>query len=124
MFEQARIKLTLYYLAIAMGIMLCVSFLTYRGFVFEFQRGLRQRVYRIPPNAQNLPAPLGMFLIPDEPDETEVQIFREARQRMLLNLFAINMGVLVITGAGGYFLAGRTLKPIEKMVDEQICGVK
>ncbi|MBI4733764.1 MAG: hypothetical protein HY779_02955 [Rubrobacteridae bacterium] len=32
---------------------------------------------------------------------------------------AFNIAILVTSGVAAYFLAGRTLKPIEKMVDEQ-----
>ncbi len=41
------------------------------------------------------------------------------RQRILITLVLINLGILVIAGAAGYFLAGMTLRPIKAMVDEQ-----
>jgi two-component system sensor histidine kinase CiaH len=42
-----------------------------------------------------------------------------ARTRLILSLGIINLMILVLAGAAGYFLAGLTLRPIEEMVDDQ-----
>lgn len=47
------------------------------------------------------------------------QAIREARIRLLIALGGINLAILIIAGGAAYFLAGRTLKPISEMVDEQ-----
>lgn len=127
-FKSARIKLTAWYLVVIMVISLFFSVLAYNGFLSEFRRGLRIQAFRYVPRAgQNVddtnsnPSPLfGMFNIPSDDNPTiETQIFNEARSRVLIALGIINGTILVISGLGGYFLAGRTLTPIEEMVDEQ-----
>jgi signal transduction histidine kinase len=59
------------------------------------------------------------FLRPGFTIEPEPEILEEARRRLVLNLILINLGVLVVSGGAAYFLAGRTLKPIEEAVEDQ-----
>lgn len=47
------------------------------------------------------------------------EVIQEANERLLYILIAINLAIFGLSGAAGYFLAGRTLKPIKEMVDEQ-----
>jgi signal transduction histidine kinase len=61
---------------------------------------------------QGLPVPKRLPLI--DPQEIE-----QARWRIKAALLFLNIGILGISGVAGYFLAGRTLKPIKEMVDEQ-----
>jgi signal transduction histidine kinase len=42
-----------------------------------------------------------------------------AEEQLVYNLIIINIGILLASGAAGYFLAGRTLRPIKTMIDEQ-----
>ncbi len=133
MFTKARIKLTLYYLVIITAISLLFSMVVYRGFVTELRRGLRAQSFHYLPNGEQLReqsnrglpdiilrTPFGILEAPASPDPiVEAQIFEEARNRLLLNLLFINLAILGVSGAGGYFLAGRTLAPIEEMMDEQ-----
>jgi signal transduction histidine kinase len=58
-------------------------------------------------------------LPPDTPSKLESENIEQARIRIISVLGIINLTILVIAGAGGYFLAGQTLDPIAKMVDEQ-----
>jgi signal transduction histidine kinase len=41
------------------------------------------------------------------------------KEQLAYTLFLINLGILILSGSFGYVLAGRTLKPIKIMVDEQ-----
>ena len=43
----------------------------------------------------------------------------EARSRIVASLVMVDLIILVLSGIAGYVLAGRTLKPIQNMVDEQ-----
>ena len=43
----------------------------------------------------------------------------EIRNNTLINLFTINALIAVISGGLAYLLAGRTLKPIEDMMEKQ-----
>jgi signal transduction histidine kinase len=79
---------------------------------------------------QGLYVPGRRFILPFQPDEPvsyqgmmtsepNTEVLEEAKQRILFELIATNLGILGISGALGYFLAGKTLRPIRTMVDEQ-----
>ena len=118
MFINARIKLTAWYLLIIMFISLAFSTVIYRVLTVEFQRFERLHRFRIenkfsqefvpPPEFRN------RIVIPLDPE-----LIKEAKDRLLLVLLLINSGILVISGGLAYFLAGRTLRPIREMLDEQ-----
>lgn len=95
-FNLARIKLTLTYLAIIMAISLFFSLNIYGIIDREIQR--RDRIFHLAP-----------------PKE----LVDEIRSRIIDQLILINSGILLVSGISGYFLAGLTLKPIEEMVEEQ-----
>lgn len=103
MFQTARIKLTVWYLLIIMVISVAFSLAAYNRFhrelgrlEFEPQRFERR-----------------LFLFPDP------EIFLEIRRRLATSLILINATILVLAGILGYWLAGKTLRPIKDMVDEQ-----
>lgn len=59
----------------------------------------------------------GVFEVPlSQPDLDAIE---EARNKIIFTLGLLNFSILVLSGAGGYFLAGRTLEPISEMVEEQ-----
>jgi signal transduction histidine kinase len=117
MFKSARIKLTAYYLAIMAVVLLVFSTFAYRGFLFEIRRTMREK--RSGEVMFNVPPPFGMFATPGEIDEVYTQVYKEAKERVLLTLVILNVSILVLSGLGGYILAGYTLAPIEKMLSEQ-----
>ncbi len=115
MFESARLKLTAWYLLIIMLISLLFSGVLYRVVIEEVDRSLRIqqfRLYRIEENPQIFQP------IPLPPHPIDPQVMEEAKTRVILILVYINIGILVVSGGIGYFLAGRTLKPIKEMVDD------
>lgn len=111
MFHSARLKLTAWYLLIIMVISLSFSTVIYHMFSVEVERFSRIQRLRIERGLDNLtPPPRIVF------DETFVN---EEQERVIVFLALVNLGVLVLSGGLGYFLAGRTLLPIADMVDEQ-----
>ena len=127
MFHSARIKLTFWYLVIIMLVSGFFSLIVYRGFTKELGRGFRfQALHTAPERRVVVQERNGFFRIlpfmiyPDEiaPEEF-VEIINLAKQRFALQLLIINGGILFLAGTAGYFLAGKTLQPIEVMVDEQ-----
>lgn len=48
-----------------------------------------------------------------------VEDFEEAKRRLLLNLLLINGAIFGVSALAGYFLAGKTLRPIENALEEQ-----
>jgi signal transduction histidine kinase len=106
MFKTARIKLTAWYLLIIMLVSMSFSIVIFRVLTSEldrFERGERLRIER------RLPPP--MVFDPAAIDEI--------KDRLILRLIGINVFILAGSALAGYFLAGRTLKPIADMVDEQ-----
>lgn len=123
MFNRARLKLTLWYLLIIMLISLSFSFVIYRFLTSEINRALRMEKLRQQGQAFSKRQ---FFIQFDEPAGQEIivappnsEVLEEARDRILLMLVVINFGILGLSGAAGYLLAGLTLKPIKVMVDEQ-----
>lgn len=112
MFKTARIKLTAWYLVIIMAISLSFSGVIYVGVNRELTRIEDYQRVRIQRIIGGIPAPY-------EPPPPDVDAIAESRQRIILTLGLINLAILVVSGAAGYFLAGRTLEPIAEMVDKQ-----
>ena len=116
MFQQARLKLTGWYLLILSTIVILFSLTIYRLVNLELVRiakAQRSRIERwqviLPPQA-SLP-PLIMI------DEAEII---ELRQRLWLMLVGVDVVIIVVAGGMSYLLAGKTLTPIEKMVEDQV----
>lgn len=122
MFHSARIKLTIWYLAIIMAISLLFSVIIYQSANTEFRRfehmqeritkNFERKIITLPPGQRG-----GPNLIIFTREDTDA--IREARERFILIIGFINLSILIIAGTAGYFLAGRTLKPIKEMMDEQ-----
>lgn len=102
-FDHARTKLTIYYLAIIMAISLFFSVIIYQGATSELAR-IENRQKAIRPNP--------MFVIAPE-------IVEETKSRIFFSLLTLNLIILGVSGLSGYFLSGKTLEPISKMIDEQ-----
>jgi signal transduction histidine kinase len=121
MFHSARLKLTAWYLLIIMCVSIAFSGVIYRMLTLEFDRFARLQRYRIEHRFDIGISPLlevPQYELPPTSIFDE-SIITEAKQHLMMVLAAINVGVFVFAGGLGYFLAGRTLKPIQDMVDEQ-----
>lgn len=124
MFTKARLELTAWYLLIIMFISISFSFLLFKLLTNEVERFARIQRFRIERRIQNsdhssdvpelIPPPSVMEIPILEPD-----LVTETKSRIALSLTLINCGILVLAGGLGYFLAGKTLKPIGEMLDDQ-----
>lgn len=103
MFTKARTKLTIYYLVIIMTISLFFSFIIYQGATIELTRI---------ENMQRIRRPNSAFLIDPE-------LIVETKSRIFFSLLTLNAFILCVSGVSGYFLSGKTLKPISEMMEEQ-----
>lgn len=104
MFKNATIKLTLWYLAIIVAINLSFSVILYEIGVAQINRGLHmqtQRITREFPVLENQ-----RLLMPDR----DISM---SKHELLLKLFSYNLMILLISGLASYWLARRTLEPIE-----------
>jgi len=121
MFQSARLKLTGWYLIIIMLISLSFSVVIYRVLtseVYRFSSLQRTRIEQRLLNQGLLPPGTNISL-PPPPGEIDSDLMMEVEYRLILRLVIVNGIILVISGGLGYILAGRTLKPIAEMVDEQ-----
>ncbi|MFA6017160.1 MAG: HAMP domain-containing sensor histidine kinase [Patescibacteria group bacterium] len=110
MFNSARIKLTAWYLLIIMVISISFSLVIYQGLMSEvrrFSKMQKLRIERILP-----PDPIELFSADDD-------LISEIQQRVIIELGIINVFIFITSGALGYFLAGKTLRPIQEMLEEQ-----
>lgn len=112
MFHSARIKLTAWYLLIIMTVSISFSTIIYRMISIEIDRIARIQHFRFERGFADIVEPPFQIVF----DET---ILTEERHRIIWFLIAVNAGVCIISGGLGYWLAGRTLKPISDMLDEQ-----
>ena len=112
MFKRARIKLTIWYLLIIMLISLSFSAFIYNSVSVEFERRLNEIERRIQPRQLGLVPPPGRasFFLED---------LENAKNEVLLVLIYTNGAILIFAGIAGYFLAGKTLKPIEEAMEDQ-----
>ena len=121
MFTQARLKLTGWYLLIIMLVSVAFSGAIYKAFTNEVERFERMQRFRLERRLMDeelfLPGELHHSLPPIP--NPNLELLQETKQRVFLFLAAVNIGILGISGAAAYFLAGKTLAPIETMVDEQ-----
>ena len=77
----------------------------------RIERGFPQRRLTMPPTEMGDELPRAYFLDP--------KLITETKNRLILMLGVINAVILAASSLAGYFLAGRTLKPIKEMVEEQ-----
>lgn len=113
MFKNTRLKLTGWYLLIIMSISILFSIFIYHGATIEVERSLRAQEFRIYTN-RNF-----NFDTVEQQLRGDPQVLSESQDRIKLTLFLLNLAILIISGGAGYFLAGRTLRPIEEMLEDQ-----
>lgn len=117
MFRSARIKLTAWYLLIIMTISITFSFVIYLRVNRDLSR--LERIQRVVREQERR----GESLLPQNltvrSPRLEPEMIRDVRIRTTTTLIIVNAIILIVSGFGGYFLAGRTLRPIAEMVDEQ-----
>lgn len=129
MFKEARLKLTAWYVLIIMVVCLLFSLGVYRLNTFEMERSLMMQALRANGGAgpgRMMPGMRRPFLglpipqaLPAHPEGFDYETFGLARVRMAVQLGLINTIILLLSAAASYVLAGRTLKPIEEMHEEQ-----
>jgi signal transduction histidine kinase len=110
MFRSATFKLTVWYLALAMTISIIFSVVVYHLATNEIARGLHlqtARIYNQFPVFDNSP-----ILKPGSD-------IASGDHNLLLRLVFFNIIVLLLAGLASYFLAQRTLRPIEEAHEQQ-----
>jgi two-component system, OmpR family, sensor histidine kinase CiaH len=121
MFKTARLKLTAWYTLSIMLVSLLFSVIIYRLLIDEvnrFERLQRSRIEHFL-NGDDYYLGIGLPPPPASIRLTNPELLAETRHRIIIMLVGVNSGILVFAGLLSYFLSGRTLKPIQVMVDDQ-----
>lgn len=109
-FHKTSLKLAGFYLAILMIISLFFSASIYQVSVNELERGLRR-----PSPAFNRSVDEGFpDILRQQLIQERVDAYEEAQNRIMTRLILINLIILVGGGLLSYYLAVRTLRPIEE----------
>jgi signal transduction histidine kinase len=112
MFESARLKITAWYMLIVMFISVLFSLYIYHSVTLELEQGFRRMEVRYEIDTQS------GFIIA-RPPLLDPGYLEASERRVALTLVYINIAILGFSAAASYFLAGKTLRPIKVMVDEQ-----
>lgn len=115
MFRSATLKLTLWYLAILMAISLTFSMVIYQLNLREINFRLENLQHSLLETVFNT----GFKIVTTGPESPLVVQGSEAASQMALSLLYLNIVVLLAGGLGSYFLARRTLRPIEEAHEAQ-----
>jgi signal transduction histidine kinase len=113
MFKSARIKITAWYLLAILVISFVFSIAIYRTVSSDLNARYVNIENYIRGNVR------GMEKVPPVLKEILQNDLRAAKQRVVIMLLFANGAIIIISAFVGYFLAGRTLRPIEEMVEEQ-----
>lgn len=111
MFQNARIKLTAWYVLIIAIISVLFSIAIYVTVNRELERLEHSQIVRQLQWQRLGPGPA--IAMPDDIDVSEV------RFRIIMTLGLVDASIVLLSSLAGYFLAGRTLAPIAEMVDDQ-----
>jgi len=104
MFRSATFKLTVWYLTVVAIISVMFSVVVYHFAVNELRNGLAHQSHRI---YENFPVFNNSPLLKSGGDLTT------GSHHILSQLFWFNVSVLILAGIASYYLARRTLRPIE-----------
>lgn len=114
MFRSATVRLTSLYVALLAIICLFFSVNLFQVSTSELTTGLRRQMMFL----QNAPRFQGLF-DDDVFNNREAQL-QEAKRRIIFELMNVDIIILILGGVGSYFLAKRTLRPIQEAHDAQV----
>ena len=128
MFHSARLKLTGWYLLIIILISTFFSAVIYIRVCQELEVGFHRVEIRHKAEELGIPIPrrwerrletLDPRLQDLRPPPFLSEDLKAAKKRVGFNLLMIDGIILIVSAGAGYFLAGKTLRPIEKTMEEQ-----
>lgn len=114
-FNLVYLKLTLFYVLIVMIISISFSVAIYQISSREISQGLgrQTRILREHPVDQNLPIPI------QDLEKIRTDLEQESSGHLQQNLIYFNLLILAFSSIISYFLAKRTLRPIEEAMEAQ-----
>jgi signal transduction histidine kinase len=116
MFKTARVTLTLWYVVLLMSISVIFSIAFYQSSTREIERLITRIELDQLLEESGVPFRLPMGRVRNAPTLEELQ---EIKQRSLYTLIGVNSFILIVSSGASYLLAGKTLRPIQTMMEEQ-----
>lgn len=116
MFKTARVTLTLWYVLLLMSISVIFSIAFYNSSTREIQRLITRIELDQLLEESGVPLRLPIGRVRNAPTIEEL---KEIKHRSLYTLIGVNSFILIISSAAAYALAGKTLRPIQQMMEEQ-----
>jgi len=113
--QSAVFRLTLWYLGIIMVLSLVFSVALFRVSTGQMDNNFNNQRDAI----ERLPVPIGLESRRDDYIQALADELGDARRSLVLRLAALNLLTLVIGGGAAYWLARRTLEPIENAMEAQ-----
>jgi two-component system, OmpR family, sensor histidine kinase CiaH len=111
MMNSARTRLALTYLTIIMALSIGFSFYFYHQSTNEANSGLRRQAGQLGPNL--------FFTNPDSLDKIRVAGQKEFNRRLRNRLIMLNIGMLTVGTVASFYLAKRSLEPLEESMAAQ-----
>ena len=108
------IRLTFAFLAILMMISITFSMAVYKISVNSLQDSFSRQTRMLEDDFGR-----GPLLIRPQLDRLRLEQIEETKSDIVINLTIINILIFILGGLGSYFLAQRTLKPIEEALEAQ-----
>lgn len=112
MFKSATVRLTIWYLLILMFLSIVFSFVVYQISFHEVEARLNR--FQIGMSVQHAPIPGPIMAESLRNDELD-----RAKNNLLIELVYVNIFIFTAGGFASFFLARRSLLPIEKAHEEQ-----
>ncbi len=114
-FQTAYLKLTVFYVLIAMVISIAFSIAIYNISSRELGRGLGQQTDLL------LNIQMEKIILGPRPDLEKIRLdqLEESKDRLRLNLIYFNFLILLLSSGTSYLLARKTLEPIREAMDAQ-----
>lgn len=112
-FDTARIQLTAWYVLIIFVISGLFSVAFYQSATLEIDRIIERLKF------EELRGEIELFRVLRQPNAPTLEDLQQHKERAMVSLIAANGAILIVTAGLGYWLAGRTLKPIKAMVEDQ-----
>ncbi len=122
MFRSARFQLTVWYALTIMLVSAFFSLVIYRGASQEidrFSQSQRARIQRQLRESELLPPEIRKDIVIPVPALADPDLAEETKVRFGILLAILNSSILFLASILGYLLAGKTLLPIQQMVQEQ-----
>lgn len=114
-FKSTYIKLSIFYVLIAMAVSISFSIAIYNISSNELGRGLGRQTREL----RDIPMNGSIINIMPDFEQIRQEQLEESNNHLKINLFYFNLLVLLLSSGAGYLLARKSLSPIEEAMEAQ-----